>query len=57
MQANVFKTPREMFGNLVMITPDEMLQAMIFRIVQDIDAYATDDVLEKWRSCMLNTPM
>jgi hypothetical protein len=57
MQANVFKTPREMFGNLVMITPDEMLQAMIFRIVEDIEAYATDDVLEKWRACMLNTPM
>ena len=57
LQANGFKIPRGMFGYLEMITPDEMLHAMIFQIVEDIEAHATDDVLEKWRSCVLNTPM
>jgi hypothetical protein len=45
------------FGKLDLISPCEVLHALIFRIAEDIQNGASQDDLQLWHSCLLNTPM
>ena len=41
-------------SNLPLVSPEELLHVVIFRIVADIDDNQPLEVLQKWRSCLLN---
>ena len=44
-------------GKLELISPCEVLHALIFRIGEDIRNGVSDEDLQIWRKCLLNVPM
>ena len=52
-----FKLNENVRGNLQLISPEEILHALIFRIAEDINKGVVNDVLQKWRNCVLNASM
>ena len=57
LQQTGYTIPAANLGKLDMISPDEILHALIFRIAEDIQKGAPEDDLQKWRTCLLNAPM
>lgn len=45
------------FGKLELISPCEVLHALIFRIAEDIQKGMADEDLQIWRTCLLNASM
>ena len=52
-----YKIPANKFGELDMISPEEILHAPILHIADDIRNGVVEEDLKKWRTCLLNIPM
>ena len=53
----VIPTGDDNLGKLELISPCEVLHALIFRIGEDIRNGVSDEDLQIWRRCLLNVPM